>query len=221
MYYYLAIIGFLITITAQIFVKFNYNKYKVKKISKELTGLEVAQKILRVNALENIYVVETKGVLGDHYDPKNKVIRLSTDVYNGSDISAAAVAAHEVGHAIQDKEGYFLIKLRGYLFPLVNFSSKLGYAIVLIGLILGWLELFYFGIILFMVILIFQLITLPVEFNASKKAKSNLKKLNIVTEEEMNGVNKVLKAAAFTYVASLATTILEILRLLLIANNRD
>ena len=181
-----------------------------------------AEEILKKNGLDNIYVVETRGYLSDHYDPVAKVIRLSSDVFHGKTLSASAVAAHEVGHAIQHKEGNFFMKLRKFIFPVVNICSKFGYIAILIGLIFGSLKLFYVGIVMLVAILFFQLITLPVEFDASKRAMTNLEKYNLLDTEERKGASKVLVAAALTYVAGLVTTLLEIVRLLLmVAGNRD
>ncbi len=221
MYYDLLIIlGFLITVIAQIIVKTTYNKYQQIDNKKLLTGAEVARKILNVNGLDNIYVVETKGDLTDHYDPMSKVIRLSTKIYNGETIASAAVAAHEVGHAIQHKNNYTFMKIRSFIFPLANIGSKFGYFVIIIGLLFGILNLAYFGLILLGFILLFQLVTLPVEFNASKMAMENIEKTKILSKSEQEFGKKVLTAAAFTYVASLLTTVLQALRLFLIIGNR-
>ena len=220
-YYLLAIVAFIITSLAQALVSFRYNKYKKVLNSNKISGFEVAKKILEDNNLSDIYVVETKGYLSDHYDSNAKVVRLSTDVFHGEDVAACAIAAHEVGHAIQHSEGNLLIKLRKFIFPLVNFSSKIGYVVIILGLFFGIVDLFYLGIGLLCVILLFQLITLPVEFDASRKALSNLEKLSILSDSENSDAKKVLTAAALTYVAGLASTILEILRLLLLARDRN
>lgn len=220
-YYLLAIVAFIITSLAQTLVSFRYNKYKKVLNYKKISGFEVAKQILEEHNLSDIYVVETKGYLSDHYDSNAKVVRLSTDVFHGEDIAACAIAAHEASHAIQHNEGNFFIKLRGFIFPLVNFSSKIGYIVILLGLFFGILDLFYLGIGLLCIILIFQLITLPVEFDASRKALSDLEKFNILSDIENNDAKKVLTAAALTYVASLASTILEVLRLLLLARDRN
>ena len=220
-YYGLGFLAFIITIIAQVFVKSSYNKYKKIGNNKDLTGFEIATKVLEANGINDLYVLETKGELTDHYDPTKKVIRLSNDIFNGKTIAAASVAAHEAGHAIQYKEGNKLIKIRSAIFPLVNFSSQIGYLVITIGLIFGMIQLFYVGIALLCVILAFQLLTLPVEIDASKKALENLQKLELLNNDENDGAKAMLKAAAFTYVASLATTILEIVRLLLLARDRD
>lgn len=220
-YYLLGLLAFIITMVAQIIVSTRYNKYKNVLNLKNISGFEVAKKILEDNGLNDIYVVETKGYLSDHYDSANKVIRLSSDVFHGQSLAACSIAAHEAGHAIQHKEGNFFINLRKFIFPLVNFSSKFGYIVIVLGLCLGILQLFYVGIALLLTILLFQLVTLPVEFDASRKAMINLEKLNILEKSEIKDASRVLKAAAFTYVASLATTILEIVRLLLLSRDND
>lgn len=220
--YLLFFISFAITLIAQILVSARYSKYSKITNSKGLTGFDVAKKILEKNDLGDIYVVETKGYLSDHYDPGHNVIRLSHEVFHGESLSAAAIAAHEVGHAIQKKQGNFFMKIRSFIFPVVNFSSKFGYIAILIGLIFGYMRLFYLGIFMLFVILFFQLVTLPVEFDASRKAMANLEKYNILLADEKRGARKVLVAAALTYVASLVTTLLEIFRLLLVVmGNRD
>ena len=220
--YLLFFISFAITLIAQILVSARYSKYSKILNSKGLTGFDVAKKILEKNGLGDIYVVETKGYLSDHYDPGHNVIRLSHGVFHGESLSAAAIAAHEVGHAIQKKQGNFFMKIRSFIFPIVNFSSQFGYIAILIGLIFGYMRLFYLGIFMLFVILFFQLVTLPVEFDASRKAMANLEKYNILLADEKRGARKVLVAAALTYVASLVTTLLEILRLLLVVmDNKD
>lgn len=223
MYYILPFIGFIITLVAQWYVSSNYKKYKKVKTNTNMTGFEVARKILDKNGLHDVHIVETKGTLTDHYDPRRKVIRLSTDVFNGTTIAANSVAAHECGHAIQDKDNYSFMKFRSFLVPFVNFSSKLGYVVLFIGIIFSLFDLAVIGLILLMGMLIFQLVTLPVEFDASKRAKKELDGLNILNNKEQEQSKIMLTSAALTYVASLITTLLEILRLALIVfgNNRD
>ena len=219
--YILVIIGFLITLIAQIFVNSSYKKYKKVNVKSGLKGFEVARKMLDSNGLTNVKIEEVKGELTDHYDPSSKVVRLSTDIYHGSTIASSSVAAHECGHAIQDKEGYFFLRLRANLVPIVNISSKLGYFAILIGLIFGFLNLAWIGIFLELAILLFQLITLPVEFNASKRANEFLNKEALIEKTEQDGSKSMLNAAAMTYVASVISTILEIFRLILIVASRD
>lgn len=226
MYYYITdygilIVTVLITLIAQAFVSSSYSKYKKVKNKKGITGAEVARQILANNGLDNIYVVEVAGNLTDHYDPSRKTVRLSKDIYNGTSVAAIAVASHECGHAIQDKENYTFLRIRASLVPLVNFSSVAGYIAILIGLLFSSLQLFWIGILLEAVILLFQLITLPVEFNASNRALNKIEEYDLVDKDELSGAKKMLRAAAFTYVASAATALLQILRLILIARDRD
>lgn len=212
--------GLIVTILAQFFVSSTYNKYKKIENSKKLSGFEVAKKLLDNNGLKEVYVTEVKGNLTDHYDPVRKVVRLSTDVFHGTSIASTAVAAHEVGHAIQDKQGYNFMKFRSNLFPLVKVSSYGGYFAILIGLLFNLIDLIWLGIVFELMVLLFQLVTLPVEFDASKRAKSELSKLKILSKSENESADKVLKSAAFTYVASVLTTILQILRLIVLIQGR-
>lgn len=219
--YILVIIGVLISLVAQIFVSTSYRKYKKVATKSGLQGYEVARRILDSNNLQNVDIVETRGELTDHYDPTRKVIRLSSDIYHGATVASSSVAAHECGHAVQDKEGYFFLRLRAALVPVVNFSSKAGYIAILIGLIFGYLELAWLGIFLELAILLFQLITLPVELNASKRAADFLKKEALIESKEQIGSKRMLRAAAMTYVASVLATLLQIFRLILIVSSRD
>lgn len=222
MFYLLIFVSLAITLFAQILVSSRYSKYSKILNQKGITGVEAALEVLKANGLDKVYVVETKGYLADHFDPGHNVIRLSHDVFHGKSISSVAIALHEVGHAIQYKEGNFFIKLRKFIFPVVSLCSKFGYIAIIIGLIFSSLQLFYIGIVMLLVILFFQLITLPVEFDASKRALANIEKHNFLLKKERSGARKVLVAAALTYVAGLITTILEIARLLLmVAGNRE
>lgn len=218
----LIIIGFLITFGAQLFVSSSYNKYKRVGNKKGLTGFEVARKILDKNGLDKVHVVETKGMLSDHYDPRRKVVRLSTEIFHGDSIASASVAAHEVGHAVQDKEGYLYMKLRSFLVPFVNIGTRLGYVAILIGFLANIIDMINLGIILLSSMLVFQIVTLPVEFNASKRARTELEKQNLLESNELDKSNNMLMAAALTYVASVLTTLLQILRLIVLSrdNNR-
>lgn len=218
--YLLIIISLLLTVGAQILVSVRYSKYKSIKNSKGVSGSEVAIDMLKEHGLDDIYVVECRGNLTDHYDPSGKVIRLSSDIFHGESIASLAVAAHEVGHAIQYKEGNVLIKIRSFIYPLVSLASNFSYIAILLGLILGILELFYVGVALFAIILLFQLLTLPVEIDASKKAMKNLK-VKYLSDRELDGAHSMLVAAAMTYVASLATTVIQLIRLILMGSRRD
>lgn len=210
-----------ITLGAQAYISAKYASTRRIKTSKGLTGREVARKILDANGLDNVRINEVSGELTDHYDSRNKTVNLSSDIYNGTSVASASVASHECGHAIQDKDGYLFLRIRSSIVPLVNFSSHAGYIAILLGLIFSWMDLLFIGIIFEAVILLFQLITLPVEFNASHRALVQLERLNLVTDREHSKARGMLIAAALTYVASVATAILEILRLLLIFSSRD
>ena len=218
--YILVIIGGIITILAQALVNSSYNKYKLVRENRGVTGKEVARRILDANGLSDIQVLEVTGTLTDHYNPTKRSVNLSTDIYKDSSIASIAVAAHECGHAIQDKIGYVFLRIRHKLVPTVNLCSKIGYAVVGIGLLLGTYKLSMIGLILLCAILLFQLVTLPVEFNASKRAMEQLKSLNLIDDTSHSGVKNMLSAAAMTYVASLASTLLQMLRLFLIITSR-
>ena len=218
--YGLLLLVLIITIAADIYINCSYKKYRQVKSKSGLTGFEVAKKILKKNGLDDIHVVAIKGELTDHYDPKRKVVRLSQSVFDGDSIASVSVAAHEVGHALQDKDNYTFMKIRSALVPAVNFSSKMGYLAVFLGFIFNFLDLALVGIVLLLVILLFQLVTLPVELDASKRAKMQLAELAILDSDEVGQSSSMLMAAAFTYIASLVTTLLEILRLALVVFSR-
>lgn len=221
MYYDILIfIGLGISLLAQIIVTSSYSKYKKIQNNKNITGFEVARKILDKNGLQDIMILETKGNLSDHYDPTRKVIKLSTDIYHGTSIASSSVAAHECGHAIQDKVGYKPMRIRSKIVPTVNLCTKLGYIAIAIGALFSY-QLIEIGIILLATILVFELITLPVEFNASKRALQELDKLKLIETKEKVKSKSMLSAAAFTYVASLITSFLQILRLVLMFSRRN
>ncbi len=221
MFYGILIISLIITLSAQAFVSMTYSKTKKIKNINNLTGSEVARQILDNNGLSNVKVVETPGSLSDHYDPRSKVVRLSTEVYHSPSIASVAVAAHECGHAIQDKDKYIFMNIRSSIVPLVNFASYAGYFAIVIGFMASAMNLVWIGIIMECIILLFQLVTLPVEFNASSRALKQIKQLNFLEKKEYRKGRKMLTAAAMTYVASVATTVLEIFRLVLMANRRN
>ena len=219
--YGIMFIAMIITLVAQALVTSSYKKYSKIKNSTNITGAEVARKILDKNDLKDVYVVETKGYLTDHYDPTRKVVRLSSNIYHGTSIASVAVASHECGHAIQDKESYAPMRIRSSLVPITNFASYTGYIAIFIGFIFNSNSFFWLGIVLLCIILLFQLVTLPVEFDASKRALKKIQQYALVNELDLGGSKSMLTAAAFTYVASLATTLLQILRLILLRGNRD
>ena len=208
-------------IIAQLKIKGTYNKYMKVKNESELTGAEAAKMILKKNGLSNVNVYETSGTLTDYYDPKKKMVVLSSDIYNSKSVSSVAVAAHECGHAIQDKENYKFLRFRSALVPIVNFTSRIAFIFIIFGFIFEALDLLDVGIICLLVGLLFQLVTLPVEFNASTRAKDQLEICGIVRSKEKSGVKQVLSAAAFTYVAGFIAEALQILRLVVISRNKD
>lgn len=214
----LLIIG--LPLLAQIFIKISYENNSRIKNSKELTGYDVARKILDKNGLNDLLIVETNGYLTDHYDPNRKVIKLSRNIYGNDTISSMAVAAHEVGHAIQDKEGYFFLRLRTFIFPIVSFISRISWLVILIGFFFEIVNAIYLGIIIISASVIFELVTLPVEINASKRAIKELNSLNLITGEE-DKVKNVLTAAALTYVAGTLAEILQLIRLIGILKDND
>lgn len=211
----------IIPIYASIKVNLSYKKYVKIDNEKKLTGFDVARRILDENNLGEIYVVETKGTMSDHYDPRRKTVRLSTDVYHGTSISSLAIAAHECGHAIQDKEGYTWFKIRSMIFPIVNIGQKIAYVVMIIGLFLSYLNYIYAAIGFTFLGLLFELVTLPVEFNASKRAKSIVLSDGMISDSEKTGVDAVLNSTAFTYVAAVISSMLEMLYLLMQLNDRD
>lgn len=217
----LFIIGFIIVLYAQIKINSTYGKYKNIKLNKNISGQEVARMILDSNGMNDIHVVETQGELTDHYDPRRKVVRLSKQIFHDNAIASVAVAAHEVGHAIQDKENYIFMKIRSILVPVVNFITYIGYIVAFISLLAGITGYLKVSIIIILATLLFQLVTLPVEFDASKRGREQLVKLGIIDGSEEKGVKKMLDAAAFTYVASFISSLLNLLRLIIMLRDRD
>lgn len=215
------IIATVISLAAQLYIKYNYSKYSKKYDSSGIKGSEAARRILDHNDLQNVSINGIRGELTDNYNPKNKTVNLSEGIYGKNSIAAVAVAAHECGHAIQDKNGYLFLRIRKSLIPIVNFASYAGYFAVVIGLFLSMLDLVRIGIVMELIILLFQIITLPVEFDASNRALKQIKELGLLTPDEYKGSKKMLISAALTYVASVASAVLQILRLLLILRSRD
>jgi len=218
---FILLLIFIIPAIAQMSVSSNYSKYKNEDNETLISGFEVARKILDAHGLNDVHIVEVPGTLSDHYDPSRKVVRLSKDIFHGTSIASSAIAAHECGHAIQDKEGYFYMKFRSLIFPIVRIATQVSYVIIFIGLLLQVLDLIYIGIAFVGLGLIFQLVTLPVEINASKRAKEELSKLNLVNSSEEEGVGRMLNAAAMTYVAGVLASALQLLRLVLAFGRRD
>lgn len=215
--YILVLVAAIFSIWASARVNSTYNKYAQVRSVQGITGAEAAQRILYYAGLTNIRVERVSGNLTDHYDPKSKVLRLSDSTYGSASVAAIGVAAHECGHAIQDAEGYSPLKLRSTLVPAANIGSKLGLPIILLGILLGSnYVLVQIGIWAFSLAVLFQLVTLPVEYNASSRAMNILESRGILGQQELGMCKKVLSAAAMTYVAAAAASILQLLRLVLL-----
>lgn len=214
--YILVIIGALICAIASINVNATYRKYSRVMSERGLTARDCAEAILRSVGIDDVRIEHVRGNLTDHYSPSERVLRLSDSVYNSTSVAAIGVAAHECGHAIQHQEDYAPLKLRTLSVPAANFGSFLSWPVIVIGLILGRPNIAQIGVVLFSLVVLFQLITLPVEFNASARALRVLEGQNLLVGNEMDGARKVLKAAALTYVAALFSSILQLLRLILI-----
>lgn len=215
------------TMYAQSKVNSNFRRYSNIRNARNMTGAEAARRMLDANGLTNVQIEQTRGSLTDHYDPRKRVLRLSQSVYGVNSIAAVSVACHEAGHAVQHAESYKPLKIRNSIVPLVNFASSLTWPLVIIGILLlangsymGDL-LFNIGVITMLAVILFHTVTLPVEFNASSRALRQMDDLGIITEEENKGASKVLRAAAMTYVAALATAIANLLRILAMRGSRD
>ena len=221
--YILVLIGVVLSLFASSQVKGTFAKYSKIRSYSGMTGREAAEQILRRNGIYDVQVTHIAGNLTDHYDPRNKTLALSDPVYNSTSVAAIGVAAHECGHAIQHQKGYGPLVLRSTLVPAANIGSSLSWPIFVAGLIFSMRPLLMLGILLFGLAVIFQLVTLPVEFNASSRAIRILEGNGMLGESEITGAKKVLRAAAMTYVASLASSILQLLRLVILAggNRRD
>ncbi len=211
----------LFTMYAQFKVSSTTNKYLRVNAHRGYTGQQVARKILDTNGLYNVDIEMVRGHLSDHYDPRRKVVRLSQDIYYGTSITSISVAAHECGHAMQHAKGYAPLSIRSSLVPVVNFASNISWLLIALGLFMSRGIFLKIGIILFSASVLFQLITLPVEFNASSRALVQLDDLGIVEGNELRGSKQVLTAAALTYVAAALTSVLQLLRLVAIAQRND
>ena len=218
--YVLVIIAFLLTLFASMGVKSTFSKYNDVRSSRGSTAASAARQILDANGLQNIRIEHVSGDLTDHYSPNENVIRLSDSTYNSTSVAAIGVAAHECGHAVQHQVGYVPIKIRNGIVPIVNVCNMLSMPIFIIGLILGLGRLAMVGAILFGAVLVFQLVTLPTEINASRRAMKTLESMYLLEGDELTGARKTLTAAAMTYVAAVASTALQFLRLVLLANRR-
>ena len=206
-------------------VNSTFKKYAKQLSSRHITGAQAAQRVLSANGVYGVKIIRISGNLTDHFDPQQNVIQLSDSVYDSTSTAAIGVACHEAGHAVQYAQSYAPIKLRAAVIPLTNFGTKIAWPLMLLGILLSGLSyvfynLVYVGIGCFALSLVFQLITLPVEFNASRRAMTAIREGNLLTEQELAGARKTLTAAALTYVAAVATSLVQILRLIAIANRR-
>lgn len=215
------------TMYAQAKVNSNFRRYSKVRNVRNMTGAEAARIMLDAGGLRNVQIEQTRGSLTDHYDPRKRVLRLSQSVYSVNSIAAVSVACHEAGHALQHAEKYKPLTIRNSIVPVVSFASNLTWPLIVLGIILlsngSYMGdiLFNIGVITMLAVILFHTITLPVEFNASSRALKQMDELGIITEEENTGANKVLKAAAMTYVAALATAIANLLRILAIRGSRN
>lgn len=212
---YFAIIV-LIPLWAQMKVKNTFAKYSRVPSSTYRKGAEVAREVLNANGLYQVEIEEQRGHLSDHYDPRTKTVRLSSEVYHGQSLASVAVAAHECGHAVQDSEGYAFLRFRTALVPVANIGSNVSWVLIMIGILAQLSGMLLLGIIFMAVAVIFQIITLPVELNASNRAMDQVVSLGLIRNEEERETRKVLNAAALTYVAAAAVAVLELLRLVFI-----
>lgn len=227
--YILVLIGAVLCIWASSRVNSTYSRYSRVRARSGMTGAQAAQRILQMSGIHDVQIQHIAGNLTDHYDPSGKVLRLSDAVYGSCSVAAIGVAAHECGHALQHKEGYFPLKFRSTLVPAANIGSKLGLPLVILGLILGigfdlpgggYFSLAQIGIWVFSLAVLFQVVTLPVEFNASGRALKLLESYGIMGSDEVGDCRRVLGAAALTYVAAAASSILQLLRLVILSGNR-
>lgn len=221
--YFLVLIGVVICLIASANVKSTYNKYAKYRSASNMTGAQVAERLLASAGIHDVRVGHVAGNLTDHYNPSTKVLNLSDTVYNSTSVAAIGVAAHECGHAMQHAHGYFPLRFRNMFVPVANFGSRLAWPVILIGLLINSESsqlIINFGIVLFSFAVIFQLVTLPVEFNASNRAMKQLEAQGILGESELPYTRKVLGAAALTYVASAASAILQLLRIIILFGGR-
>ena len=220
---FLVLIGVLLSLWAQNRVNSTFARYSRVRSFSGMTGAEAARRLLNAQGIYDVTVQPVSGKLTDHYDPRTKVVKLSDSVYNATSVAAIGVAAHECGHAMQHNEGYGPLRFRSALVPVANFGSQLSWPMILLGILFGGLgsPLVQVGIRMFSLAVLFQLVTLPVEFNASSRAVRLLDSQGILSGEEVDGTRKVLKAAALTYVAAAAGSILQLLRLVILFGGRD
>lgn len=218
--YFLVLIGALLSMWASARVNSTFQKYSQVRSCTGMTGAEVARQLLHSQGIYDVTVQAVRGQLTDHYDPRTKTVNLSEPVYGSASVSAIGVAAHECGHAIQDHVGYAPLRLRAAFVPVANLGSKLSWPLILLGLMIGLTPFIQVGIWMFVLALLFQVITLPVEFNASGRAVGLLEQLGILQGQEVADTRRVLGAAALTYVAAVAASVLQLLRLLILFGGR-
>ena len=219
--YFLLIIGMFLSLAASAKVKSTFARYSRVRSASGITGAEAARRILQMAGIRDVTIVPISGSLTDHYDPRSKRLALSQDVYDNTSVAAVSVAAHECGHAIQHAINYVPLTLRSAIVPIANFGSTLSWPLFLAGLLFSIRPLVMLGILLFSFAVIFQLVTLPVEFNASSRALKMLGSSGMLGPDESKSARKVLTAAALTYVAALASSILQLFRLIILAGGRD
>lgn len=217
----LALLGLVLTAIASAGVNSTFSQYNRVRCMRGMTGAEAAQQVLHAAGIYDVQIRHVSGKLTDHYDPRNKTLNLSDSTYSSNSVAAVCVAAHECGHAVQDQKQYGPLVLRSTLVPAANFGSQLSWPVFIAGLIFSLQPLVMAGIILFSLAVLFQLVTLPVEFNASSRALRILEDTGMLGAQEMTGAKKVLRAAAMTYVAALASSLLQLLRLILLARRND
>lgn len=215
--YLLVLAAFVFTLIVQGTMKSTFNRYSRMRSFSGMTGAQVAQQILASEGLYGVQVIPISGNLTDHYDPRNKTVGLSQTVYGSTSLAAQGVAAHECGHAIQDAKNYAPLGIRSALVPIANFGSSAAWPLFFIGLLFQAPILMKVGIFCFLFALLFQLVTLPVEFNASHRAMKKLKTMNLMQQEELKGARRVLSAAAMTYVAAAATSLMYLLRMIILS----
>ncbi len=226
-YIYIVLPAVILAMIASSSVNSTFRRYSKQQSSTRITGAQAAQRVLSANGIRDVRIEMVAGNLTDHYDPRTNTIRLSQSVYNSSSTAAIGVASHEAGHAVQYAVGYGPIKLRAAIIPITNIGSKLALPLIILGIILGatselFINIAYVGILCFALSTVFQLVTLPVEFNASRRALETIESTNMLWGDELSGARRVLRAAAMTYVAALAVSLAQLLRFLLLVNrNRD
>lgn len=219
-YFLLILPALAFTLWAQFKVKSNFDKFSKMRTANGMTGAQAAEEVLRAAGISGVRIERVSGHLSDHFDPRGNVIRLSDSVHDAATVAAVGVAAHEAGHAIQYAHGYSPMKVRAAIIPVTNIGSKLAMPLIIAGFLLASMNLIWVGIILFSTVAVFQLVTLPVEFNASGRALAAIESGSILTREELSGSKKVLTAAALTYVAALAMSLVQLLRFVALARRR-